>query len=226
MSQKEEEKKGKRTIKNNPKNKNPETSSEGNIKTEEHLHHQDKQTEYNQNNPIEVNTMNPQVTIGTSPALYSRDQMLSSPIQNQTEQTPIIGENTINEINQIRKDPTQNPPIVRNQVASPENNIVHHRIIIVPLPIQVKTYKPFKMTCPFCAVNVTTVPELKFNCCFCWLFGCLFFWSLTLALYIYACVAGDFCFYDAVHKCPLCKRIIAQRKISKNNNSKNILFIT
>ena len=143
MSQKEEEKKGKRTIKNNPKNKNPETSSEGNIKTEEHLHHQDKQTEYNQNNPIEVNTMNPQVTIETSPALYSRDQMLASPIQNQAQQIPI---NTGNNINQIRTDSIQNPQIVRNQVASPENNILHHRIIIVPLPIQVKTYKPFNMT--------------------------------------------------------------------------------
>ena len=214
MSQKEEEKKGKRTIKNNPKNKNPETNSEGNIKTEEHLHHQDKQTEYNQNVPIEVNTINPQVTIETFPALYTRDQMLASPIQNQTEQTPIIAENTINEINQIRTDPTQNPPIVRNQVASPENNIVHHRIIIVPLPIQVKTYKPFKMTCPFCVEKVTTVPELKFNCCICWLFGCL---SLLLppTLCFYSCLAGDFCCYDAFHKCPLCKRIIAKRKMRK-----------
>ena len=99
MSQKEEEKKGKRTIKNNPKNKNPETISEENIKTEDRLHHQDQQTEYNQNVPIEVNTINPQVTIETFPALYTRDQMLASPIQNQTEQTPIIAENTINEIN-------------------------------------------------------------------------------------------------------------------------------
>ena len=51
MSQKEEEKLGKRTLKNNPKNKNPENSknTEGNIKKEEHLNHQDQQIEYNQN---------------------------------------------------------------------------------------------------------------------------------------------------------------------------------
>ena len=82
MSQKEEEKLGKRSLKNNPKNKNPENSknNKGNIKTEERLNHQDQQTEYNQNQPIEVNDINPQVNIESSPALYSRDQMLPSPI--------------------------------------------------------------------------------------------------------------------------------------------------
>ena len=214
MSQKEEVKKGKRTIKNNPRNKNPETNSERNIKTEEHLHHQDKQTEYNQNNPIEVNTMNPQVTVETSPALYSKDQMLSSAIQNQAEQSPIIAENTINEINQIRTDPTQN---VRNQGASPDNSILQYRLIIVPLPIKVKTYKPFNMTCPFCAVKVTTVPEIKFNCCMCCLFSFINLFLPLIPLLIFACAAGDICCYDAIHKCPLCKRIIARRNIDRYN---------
>ena len=91
--------------------------------------------------------------------------MLTSPMQNQAQQIPI---NTGNNINQIRTDSIQNPQIVRNQVASPDNERVHYKITFLPSVIMVKTYKPFKMFCPYCAVNITTVPEPKFNCGILW----------------------------------------------------------
>ena len=154
MSQKEEEKKGKRTLKNNPLNKNPENfkNTNENLKTEDRLNHQDNQAEDNKNIQAEVYNIKHQVNIESSAAVSSRDQMLASPIQNQAQQIPI---NTGNNINQIRTDPIQNPQIVRNQVASPDNERVHYKITFLPSVIIVKTYKPF------CAKNVNN-PSLYF----------------------------------------------------------------
>ena len=52
------------------------------MKTEDRLNHQDEQTKDNiQNNQLRVNNINPQINIESSPAIYTRDQMLSSPNQ-------------------------------------------------------------------------------------------------------------------------------------------------
>ena len=212
MSQKEEDKKVKRTIKNTPLNQNPQNfqNSDEIMKIEDRLNHQDDQTkDNNQNNQIEVNNINPQVNIDSSQAIYTRDQMLASSIQDQAQQIPINDQNNINEINQILADQMQNPTIVTNQVDFPLNSRSQHRVTILRSVLLVNTYKPFKMVCPYCAVNITTVPETKFRCGLCCLFGSLSIIPLTICILV--SIYGDLCCYEAFHSCPLCKRIVAQR---------------
>ena len=69
------------------------------------------------------------------------------------------------------------------------------------------------MFCPYCAVNITTVPEPKFNCGMCWYYGFLTCIGTPLYIPFLWCILGDVCCYEAFHKCPICKRIIAQRLI-------------
>ena len=212
MSQKEEDKKVKRTIKNSPLNQNPQNfqKSDEIMKTEDRFNHQDDQTkDNNQNNQLGVNNINPQINIESSPAIYTRDQMPASPIQDQAQKIPINTQNNINEINQIRTDPIHNPPIITNQVDFPDNNRSQRTVIVLQSVLMVKTYKPFKMVCPYCTVMVTTVPEPKFNCGICWFYG--YFSIFILPLFIYWCINVDFCCNEAFHYCPLCNRIIAQR---------------
>ena len=199
MSQKEEDKKAKRTIKNTPLNQNPQNFQNRDeiMKTEDRLNHQDEQTkDNNQNNQQEVNNINPQINKVSSPAIYTRDQMLASPIQDQAQQIPINTQNNIN----VRTDPIHNPPIITNQVDFPDNNRSQRTVIVLQSVLMVKTYKPFKMACPYCDVMVTTVPEPKFNCGICWFYGCFSIFILPL-----------FLCNEAFHYCPLCNRIIAQR---------------
>ena len=76
MSQKEEDKKAKKTIKNTPLNQNPQNFQNRDeiMKTEDRLNHQDEQTkDNNQNNQLGVNNINPQINIESSPAIYTRD---------------------------------------------------------------------------------------------------------------------------------------------------------
>ena len=132
------------------------------MKTEDRLNHQDEQTkDNNQNNQLGVNNINPQINIESSPAIYTRDQMLSSPIQDQAQQIPINAQNNINEINLIRTDPIHNPPIITNQVDFPDNNRSQRTVIVLQSVLMVKTYKPFKMVCPYCAVMVTKFLNLN-----------------------------------------------------------------
>ena len=148
MSQKEEDKKVKRTIKNSPLNQNPQNfqNSDEIMKTEDRLNHQDDQTkDNNQNNQLEVNNINPQVNIDSSQAIYTRDQMLAFSIQDQAQQIPINDQNNINEINQILADQMQNPTIVTNQVDFTLNNRSQHRVTILRSILLVNTYEPFTL---------------------------------------------------------------------------------
>ena len=141
------------------------------------------------------------------PVANSNNQMIAPPVQMQPQPIPnVIGNNSQN-INQMQ---VQTTPIVTNQTVVP-NQIIYHHIAVAPSIMDVKTYKPFNMTCPYCAVEVTTVPETDFNCGFCCLITFFSICFTPLVLCIHCCINGDFCCFDAMHKCPICGRCIARR---------------
>ena len=133
--------------------------------------------------------------------------MIAPPVQMQPQPIPNVISNNSQNINQMQVRAT---PIVTNQTVVP-NQIIYHHIAVAPSIMSVKTYMPFNMTCPYCAVEVTTVPETDFNCGICCLLTFFSICFTPLVLCIHCCVDGDFCCYDAMHKCPLCGRCIARR---------------
>ena len=143
------------------------------------------------------------------PVANSNNQMLAPPVQMQPQPIPNVISNNSQNINQMQVQAT---PIVTNQTVVP-NQIIYHHIAVAPSIISVKTYMPFNMTCPYCAVEVTTVPETDFNCGFCCLITFFSICFTPLTLCIHCCVNGDFCCYDAMHKCPLCGRCIARKTL-------------
>ena len=143
------------------------------------------------------------------PVANSNNQMLAPPVQMQPQPIPNVISNNSQNINQMQ---VQTTPIVTNQTVVP-NQIIYHHIAVAPSIMSVKTYMPFNMTCPYCAVEVTTVPETDFNCGFCCLITFFSIWFTPLTLCIHCCVNGDFCCYDAMHKCPICGRCIARKTL-------------
>ena len=174
-------------------------------------------SEMNNQNTMQIHVQNYQETqrnlneennnLKPVPVANSNNQMLAAPVQMQLQPIPNVISNNSQNINQMQVRAT---PIVTNQTVVP-NQIIYHHIAVAPSIMSVKTYMPFNMTCPYCAVEVTTVPETDFNCGICCLLTFFSICFTPLVLCIHCCVDGDFCCYDAMHKCPLCGRCIARR---------------
>ena len=83
--------------------------------------------------------------------------------------------------------------IVVNQV-SPGISMIAH------------TYLPFETECPFCKKEITTDAIQTFNCGTCFL---CYSTGFCLFCCIQICREKDICCYDAVHRCPYCRKTIA-----------------
>ena len=207
-----QEHKSKRSLKNSDYNKILENTEN----TEENLNTEDKKdiqvtvqnTQENQDN------VNQQINIESSPALYSREQILNNPATT-TQMQVHPNQNTLNN-NVINYNQVQPVPIQTTQMGGvryvPMNGIiVNHQIGVIPTMERVGTYKPYQMTCPYCTMTGMTVPEISWNCGACCFFTICDIYFLGLASLIRCCLGGDCCCYDAIHKCPNCGRIIAKR---------------
>ena len=89
--------------------------------------------------------------------------------------------------------PRRETSIVVNQV-SPGISMIAH------------TYLPFETECPFCKKEITTDAIQTFNCGTCFL---CYSTGFCLFCCIQICREKDICCYDAVHRCPYCRKTIA-----------------
>ena len=192
----------------------------------------DNTIEKNQNNEnnidVQVITSNkPDYQINAnnfeqSPAPLSREQILSTPNSNNIPQ-PTINNQFMNGPGQFQQVPIVNPSLVANQMYPQNPNvIIIHQVAPVPLKIYNNRYQSTSLTCPYCQKNVSSVPITTWSCksceqCFCIMFA----YIVTLGLCIFldlcflTCSEGDYCCCEAIHKCPYCNRIIAQRDLDK-----------
>ena len=165
-----------------------------------------------QNTQENERNINQQINTGSSPALYSKDQMLinnqTTPIQKQAQQNPNVVYNAQSQPVLITySDPILSKPGIPTFLDI--NNATMKEG--VPPKWLVGVYKPFETTCPVCSNNVMTVPETSWNCCafFCVTFGGIA--CLGLPNLIRTCTGSACCCYDAIHKCPNCGIILAKR---------------
>ena len=130
------------------------------------------------NTPETQRNLKEQVNTETNPISYTRDQILDNKnitpvpaqqqlIQNQNINSMNLNTNNENRINVIQ--PAQPVPIVSSPVIlgqqNPTNGIIlNHQFTVMPSMNFVRTYKPFEMTCPYCFSNVITVPETSWSC--------------------------------------------------------------
>lgn len=209
-----QEPKGKRSLKNSDYNKILENTEN----TEENINQTaDKDIQVTvQNTQENQRNVNQQINIESSPALYSRDQMM---INNQT--TPIQmqvqpNQNALNNIpignNQIQQVPIQASQMVGIRNVPMNGIILNHQIGVIPIIEKVRTYKPFETTCPYCFMTGMTIPETSWNCCACFGLVCVDIYFLGLVNCVRLCQGSDCCCFDALHKCSNCGRIIAKRE--------------
>jgi len=207
-----QEHKSKRSLKNSDYNKILENTEN----TEENLNTEDKKDiQVTVQNTQENHTNeNQQINIESSPALYSREQILNNPATS-TQMQVQPNQNTLNN-NVINYNQAQPVPIQTTQMEGvryvPLNGIiVNHQIAVMPTIETVPTYKPYQMTCPYCTMTGMTVPEISWNCGACFFIICCDIFFLGYLSLIRLCLRSDCCCYDAIHKCPNCGRIIAKR---------------
>ena len=152
---------------------------------------------------------NQQINIESPPA-RTNDQILSPAYAINIPQNSNYEIKNINVVTQFQQVPIR-PGITQNQTVLP-NGV----IIINQAPIQkVRNYSSSKITCPFCQLEVYTVPENVTwtcqSCNSCTEIVCLNILFCGLPIFIALCCGEDLCCYEADHRCPKCKKIIAQR---------------
>ena len=231
MSNLKDEKTGKRTIRNSATN-NAIENYQNYQNTEESITlrvNPDNKKDIQENvinTPETQRNLNEQVNTETNPISYARDNILdnknvtSVPVQQQLVQNQNINnvnlnannENRINVIQSTQPVPIVSTPNIIVGQQNPTNGIIlNHQFTVMPSVNYVRTYKPFEMTCPFCFANVITVPETSWSCGACCLTVLLGYLSVGLYPCIRCCVQ-DFCCFDAKHRCPNCRRIIAEHR--------------
>ena len=171
------------------------------------------------NNP---NGLNHQLNID-SPAPLSNEPILvpqnQPPISQSTNNNP-----NRNTENQLQHAPTQNYPILANQLQYPQNKIVIIQQAPINLPIiGTNKYTPTNLTCLYCQKKVTSVPHTKWSCrscCKCVECSCFYTVTFCIGFLLHLCVLwcteGDWCCCEAEHRCPYCNNIIATRGIKLN----------
>ena len=163
------------------------------------------ESEQNINNNQQINIESPPVK--TNDRILSPAYIINIP-QSANNQIP-----NINAVNQFQQVPIQSG-MVPNQTVLPNGDI-----IINLAPIQkVKNYSSSKIKCPFCQLEVYTVPEnVSWTCESC--NSCIEIVVLSiiccllpiLIFLLCLCCGEDLCCYEADHRCPKCKNIIAKR---------------
>jgi len=217
MSDLPEQKVGKRRISNAPPSQTADNSIEKNPNNE---NKEDTQLDVNKGPDQKINVNN----LEQLPAPSSKEQILSTPNSNPIPQNVLNNQYT-NSQNQFQQVPIPivNPSFVANQMYPQNPNVI---IISQMAPLPVMTYNdrytPTSLMCPYCMKQVTSVPSAYWSCrscdaCFCLVF--LYYISLGLGLFIdlclLACRDGDFCCYEADHRCPYCNNIIARRELRR-----------
>ena len=157
-----------------------------------------------------------------SPAPLSREPIISTPNPNQAPQS-IINNQYTNNPNQFQQVPIVNPSLVANQMYPQNPNVIIVRQIApTPFMIYNDRYTPSSLTCPYCMKKVTSVPSTYWSCksceiCFClmWAYFATFGLCIFLDLCCLSCRDGDYCCYEADHRCPYCNNIIAKRAIGR-----------
>lgn len=164
----------------------------------------------NQIGPIGINNIESNAIPVSNDRILNENRVNSINVQ----QNANIQNGQLNINGQFQAVPVQMSPIMGNQYAI----IITRPMNIVPKIIRVNTYSPINTVCYSCGVPVTTNPNLWFNC---W---CCCFWTLfSLCSYfigfcIYLCwKEGDFCCYEADHKCPICGKTLAKRSYCCGN---------
>ena len=156
-----------------------------------------------------------------SPVPLSREQILYSPNPNQAPQS-IINNQYTNNLIQFQQVPIVNPSLVPNQMYPQNPNVIVIRQIEHSNKIYNDRYTPTTLTCPYCMKKVTSVPSTYWSCksceiCFCLMWA--YFVTFGLCIFIdfccLSCRDGDYCCYEADHRCPYCNNIIAKRAIGR-----------
>ena len=156
-----------------------------------------------------------------SPVPLSREQILYNPNSNQAPQY-IINNQYTNNPNQFQQVPIVNPALVANQMYPQNQNVIVIRQIERSDKIYNNKYTPTTLNCPNCMKEVKSNPSYYWSGTSCntcsWIF-CLYIFTgflfLILDISCLACDDGDYCCYEADHKCPQCNNIIAIRDLDK-----------
>ena len=215
MSNLPEQKVGKRRISNVPPSQTADNSIEKNPNNE---NKEDTQLDVNKGPDQKINVNN----LEQSPAPLSEEQILSTPNQNQTPQSALNNQ-YMNTPNQFQQVPIVNPALVQNQMYPQNPNIIIIRQM-APFPVMTynERYTPTSLMCPYCMKQVTSVPSTYWSCRSCDACTCLvFLYYISLCLFLFidlcclTCRDGDFCCYEADHRCPYCNNIIAKRDLRR-----------
>ena len=191
-------------------------------------------------NPNSPNNIEQHMTIDTPPPL-SNEPIMQDPNQIQDPQTNNIHYVNSENPNQIQIPPAtinNNPTInatnnqyqqigYQNPVFTPNQMYPQNQIIIIqtvpagPLMQYTKTCSSIRLTCPYCYKIVNTVPFSEWtlkSCCRCTELSLLYYFTACLGLLFHLCClwcsGEDFCCFEADHRCPNCKNIIARRRVS------------
>ena len=236
MSQEQNTKERKRTLRNKPNfEQEPQTNQNTN---EMALYNQNNQENLfdNQIAPTpEINQQAPPLSFSNMNEYNQNNANIPKyPINNQTgpigimnvESNPIpvsndriLNENRVNSINIQQNGNIQNGPLNINgqfqavPVQMSPVIIITRPMNITPKIIRVSTYSPINTVCYSCGVPVTTNPKLWFNCWCCCFWTLFSLCSYLIGFCIYLCwKEGDFCCYEADHKCPICGKTLARRE--------------
>ena len=216
MNSEQEQKIRKRTIKNVVQNNTVDNTIEQNQNSENKgdlgLNVENKPDSQKNINNIEPTT-----------APLSNEPIISSPFQNKIPQFSMNNNPNINPVSQFQQVPNRNSFIVGNQMypqGFQNGIIVIRQFTQVPIIQNTRRYTPISLMCPYCQINVSTEPIIH------WSFrsGCICFATLLLYIISYclcffldlcclACSDEDYCWYEADHRCPNCKNIIARRNV-------------
>ena len=144
------------------------------------------------------------------------NQMTSYPQQtssrNQLQQNQLIQNyninngNNINAVGVYQPVPIQSFPMLSNQMIPLNAIIVQPYSIAIP---SIGTYEPINMPCPYCRINVTTQVNTDFNWGVCWCMCWMTYFCLWWLFLLKICTGEDCCCFNAVHRCPNCRRVIA-----------------
>ena len=227
------------TAENFPNENNEQNINIGNDKDIEIFPNNDKENNVTiKDNPNIQNNIEPQITIDNPPPLsnepiiQNRDQLedpqtndnpyINSENQNQIPPQTINNNPNINIVNPNQQIGYQNPNFIPNQMYPQNQIIIIQRAPIVPSVAITNRYSSIRLICPYCNIMVNTVsfPEWTCNSCckFCELFT-IYLFTLFIAFLFHLCCMwcydGDYCCYEAIHRCPNCNNIIARRIISE-----------
>ena len=219
MNQNHEIKIGRRSLRNKSSNDPAPPSTQKTNENELNIQNNPDNNQNNQINPkIEINQeLSPNEPSNSVISSENRNTLNNVEIQNPTISNNIVNNNNVynNNANQFQPVPVQMNPMMGNKVYYPNTVIVVRPYNPNPQIAYVNTYYPYNTYCSYCGIPVTTLPDISLNVLCCCFWTLLSLCTYLIGLCCYLCwKRGDFCCYEANHKCPYCKKTIAVRRYS------------